>query len=745
MRDASGGGGGMPPTDGSATRHPLAPIFEPRSIAVVGASADPAKRGYQILRALGEGGFRGEIYPVNPKGGSLMGHQVFPSVRSLPEPPDLAVLCTPAERAPALVRECGEAGIGGAVVLAVGFGESGTEGNALQAALVDAARETGIRVVGPNTSGLLNLRAGANLIGARGVRPGRIALLVQSGNMALTLMTEATETTWDGISICAGLGNEADLTFGEALDYLGAHPDTEAVIVYVEGFADVRGFLDVASRVTRDKPVVVIKSGRSERGAASALSHTGALAGPYELLKAGLAQAGAVEVRRTDELLAVAHALATQPIPSPERGTVILSDGGGQGTLAIDMLSDAGVPLAALSDDTRTALRALLGPAAAVGNPVDLAGAADSDPRAFAHTLDLIVRDDAVGSVLVVGLFGGYAIRFSETLGDAELGAAHTMTRTADRAEVALVVHSMYARHRSPPLEVLGRAGVPVLGSLDTACRCIAEIHAHRARLDRPAWSPLAAAAVGGRGRADSTSAPATERRTDPTARTARTALTEPDARTLLGEHGVTFGESAVARTPDEAAAAVARLGRCALKIVSEGIVHKRDAGGVALDVVDEAGARDAFERVTDAAARWLAEHDSPAEPPAVLVVPMAEPPIVELLVGATRDPSLGPVLTVGAGGSWVELFRDVAHRLLPVAEADVRAMLDELSIAALLTGVRGEPPADVDAVVRCALGIARCVAERPDVLEVEINPLFVYSDRAAPVDARVIVEAGRG
>lgn len=714
--------------------HPLAALFDPRSIAVVGASADPSKRGHQILRALGESGYRGRILPVNPRGGSILGHQVFPSVASLPVAADLAVLCTPAASAPELVRACGERGIAGAIVLAVGFGESGPEGADLERRLVEEGRAHGVRIVGPNTSGLLNMHGGANLIGARGVRPGGIALVVQSGNMALSLMNEATDRSWSGISVCVGVGNGADLGFAEVLGYLRDHEDTRAVIVYAEGIPRARAFLEVAAATTRAKPVVMIKAARSARGALCALSHTGAVAGPYDRLRAGLAQAGVVELERADELLHVAETLAGQPAAPVGAGVAILSDGGGQGTLAVDTLDDLGAPLADLGDRTRGRLRALLGPAAAVGNPVDLAGAADADPRAFARALDVIAEDAAVGAVLVVGLFGGYGIRFTDRLTEPETEAGRAMADTMRLAGKGLVVHSMYASHRSLPLEALGRRGVPVVESLDVACRCVAELCRRGRMLARPRWDASARGPTG--------SAPTAASGILSAARASgRTALTEPEARALLGEHGLTFPRSLVVHGPDEAADAVRRLGGAvALKLVSAVILHKTEAGGVALDVATEADARARFDEIARAAAGYADAHALRREPPAALVTRMAEPARAELLVGATRDPGLGPVLTIGAGGVWVEALRDVAHRVLPVGPHDVEEMIAELRIARLLTASRGLPAVDAGATVRAAVAVAACLELHPEVAEVEVNPLFVRADGVEPIDARVVL-----
>ncbi len=454
----------------------LARIFDPRSVAVIGASRNPVKRGHQILRALDESRYEGRVYPVHPAGGRLLGRDVYKSVDALPEATDLAVICTPGSTAPDLVRACGRRGVAGAVVLAVGFGEAGAEGVRLQARLRDVARESGVRVIGPNTSGLLNLPKGVNLIGARGVRPGGIALLVQSGNIALDLMTQVTRRSSLGVSICCGLGNEVDMGFGEVLAFLGHHDETRAIVLHIEGCRDLRSLLVAAASVTPHKPVVAIKSGRTAAGAHVALSHTGTIAGPYDRLRAGFAQAGIVEVRRTDELLAVAAGLGWQPSAPPGTGVAILSDGGGQSTLAVDALHEMGVPLAALATETSVKLRECLGPAAAVHTPVDVAGAADSDPAVFARALTLLAADPSVGVILLVGLFGGYAIRFSETLATSEARTARSMAAEMRAAGKGLVVHSQYAAHSSDALSALRDAHVPVIESLEVACRVAAEL-----------------------------------------------------------------------------------------------------------------------------------------------------------------------------------------------------------------------------------------------------------------------------
>lgn len=719
------------------SRPSLERIFDPSSIAVVGASADPAKRGYQIVKALAESGYEGSVHPVNPRGGELLGLRVVEAVEDLPEGVDLAVLCTPASMSPQLVRGCGARGIAGAVVLAVGFGEAGAEGDALERELVEAARESGVRIVGPNTSGMLNLHRGVNLVGARGVRPGGLAVLVQSGNMALALMTEVTERSWDGLSIYLGVGNQVDLGFAEALEYLEGHDETRAVMAYVEGLREPGDFLAAAARVGRIKPIVLLKSGRTEPGAQAALSHTGAVAGPYRRLHAGLAQAGVVELTRADELLHVAETLGRQPVPAPGQGIAILSDGGGQGTLAVDWLTEAGAALATLSDATRHRLRELLGPAAAVSNPVDLAGAADGDPAVFGQAMEAIVADAAVGTVLVIGLFGGYGIRFADSLTEPEKEGATAMAAAARDAGRGLVVHTMYAAHRSAPLEILGQAGVPVVGSLEVACRCVTELQRRGAWLAREPWAyepPEARGAPGG----GPDLHPALRQAADE----GRQTLTEPEARSVLSDVGLEFGPSFIADSEGGVVDALRTLdGPVVVKLVSTLITHKSDADGVVVGVATEADAVAAYRRIRAGAQRYAQAHDlEVTHDLRVMVVPHLPAPRAELLVGAQRDPDIGPVLTLGAGGIWVEALADVAVRVLPVDDDDVRTMLGELRIASVLEGGRGRQAVGFDPVLQAAHAVARVLERWPGVEEVEVNPLFVYEDRVVPVDARIVL-----
>jgi acyl-CoA synthetase (NDP forming) len=702
-------------------------LLRPRSIVVVGASSDPSKRGYQVIPALRETGFRGDIHLVNPRGGEILGIPVTPTIEALPSGVELALVCRPAPTVPGIIEECAARGVRGAVVLATGFREAGEDGATLEGRLREVIRRTGVRVVGPNTSGILNMRVGLNLIGARAVRPGSVALLLQSGNVALALMTEITERTSAGISVCVGVGNEVDVGFHEVLDWLGRDPDTSVVLMYADGFREPRALLETASRVTCRKPVVLLGAGRTREGATAARSHTGALAGAHEVLAAGLAQAGVTEVRRADELMPVGLALATQTA-AEGGGVAILSDGGGYGVVAADALIEGGTRLAELGEATRARLRGILGARAAVGNPVDVGGPADADPTVFVRVAETLAADPEVGAILVIGLFGGYHIRFDPALEEAECSAARGMAEAMRRAGKGIVVHSMYALRRTSPLRTLEGEGVPVIASLDAACTATSALV--RRASGRVTWPPPVA--VEPSGRLDEADVAAAVRRTRATAASGSSALTEPEARRLLATFGVPLGEAELCASAEEAVAAAERFGGpVAVKVVARGVLHKTEVGGVALDVLGEKEVRQAFDAMR-------------ARTPGlegVLVSPMLPEPVAQVLVGARRDPGLGPVLTLGAGGVAVEILRDVVHRVLPVGPGEVRSMARALKTSPLLLGHRGAPAVDLCALEAAAAGVARCLTEVDVVTEVEVNPLYLYRDGARAVDARVLLE----
>ena len=713
-------------------RSPLHDILAPSGIAVVGASADPTKRGYKAMVGLINGGYQGHIYPINPKADHILGVQAWPSLTEMPGCPELALLCTPAATVPALIAECGRRGVKGAVILASGFGETGEEGAALEAQMMEIARAHGVRIIGPNTSGMFNLHHQINLLALDNVKPGDIGIVSQSGNMLLSLALEAQHNGQVGFSTYVGPGNQSDIGFNDYLRYLGEDEHTRVATLYVEGFRDGQQFLKVARDVTAMKPVVVYKSGATEQGQKAASSHTGALAGSYQMTVDLLRQAGVSVVQYSDEILPVAEGLGRLQ-KAPGKRVAVISDGGGQATIAADRLSEAGLTLAELSDATRSALREVLLPQASTLNPVDVAGSSDANPSLLASCIELVMADEGVDSVFLVGMFGGYSLRFAESLMGDEMRGAERMVELAQASEKPLVIYSLYAPIKPPALRRLHEAGLPVYSSIEHAVRVLAALGERGEYLaNQQVQETIAPAAPSETGKAMLKAAKAEGRD-----------LLEFEAKGLLAEHGIAVPEEWLVRREDELAEIAQRTqGKpLAMKVVSKDILHKSDAGGVKLNLVGEAPLRDAFQAIQSNAQAY----DPNAQIEGVLVTPMAEKG-VEVIIGMLRDPIFGPVLMFGLGGIFVEVLEDVAFRSLPLTLHDAQSMVDQLKAQKVLAGVRGAAGVDKQALVSLLMQVSQLVEAYPEISELDLNPVIAYpkghsAANYAIVDARIIVE----
>jgi acyl-CoA synthetase (NDP forming) len=704
-------------------------ILDARSVAVVGASRDERKRGHQAVRALLDSRFDGDIYPVNPHEERILGLHCQPSVDAIPGPVDLALITTRADTVPGVLEACGKRGVAGAVIVGGGFGELGGEGRRLQERIVQIARHHGLRLVGPNTSGLINVHSGLNLVGLPNVPRGDIALVSQSGNMGLHLITEASIKSQKGFSYYVGVGNEADIRFHEYVDFLTEDPKTRVIVVYVEGLSDGRAFLQQAYRTTLKKPIVLLKGGRSATGSRSVGSHTGALAGISEVSRTAFTRAGIITLESSDELLPAAEALSSLP-PMARPSVAILADGGGHATIAADVLSDDGLRLPHLGRATRDQLAAVLSPNASLRNPVDVAGSTDSDPGVFADCARILLEDPAVSGLLLVGLFGGYGIRFADRLRFIEEDAAHRMGKLVRELGKPIVVHSLYTFAHPHALDLLRYYGIPVVDSVDVACRLMAVLARYGHRLAathrRTTFVFRWGAKARPEGRALVEGALAEGRR----------ALLEHEAKHLLALHGAPVSADRLAATAAEAAdLAEAAAGPIALKVSSPDVLHKSDVGGVRLGLEGRDAVHSAFEEIVAAVKRQRPGADLRG----CVVSPMAAPG-VEVIIGTKVDAQFGPVVMFGIGGILVEVLKDVVFRVLPVSRYAAREMVSEIRSAPILNGVRGQPPVDHDTLVRLILTVSELVQAYPEIHEMDLNPVIARPDGASVVDARILL-----
>ncbi len=708
-------------------------IFNAESVAVIGASTDETKRGYQAVRTLLDSGYQGRIYPVNPKLERLLGLTCYPGVLDIPYDVDVALITTPAKTIPSILKDCGSKGVAGAVVIAAGFSETGEEGRKLQKQMVQAAEQAGVRVVGPNTNGLINFTTGLNLVGMRGVPLGEYAVLTQSGNMALHLITDAIHRTREGLSHYVGIGNESDLKFHEYLDYLGKEPSARALVMYAEGFSRGREFLRSAYKASYQKPIVVLKSGRSSIGKRSAGSHTGALAGSPAVSAAALKSAGVMALDNPDALFPVAQTLSRLPKMAGDR-VAILADGGGHATIAADLLSDQGLSLPELNPETQKGLMSLLPGNASAVNPVDVAGGSDANPYVLAQCAELILADEQIDALMMVGMFGGYHIRFADKLKYNEERAAHGLGQVLQTSGRPIIIHSIFTPHNTHPIEILRHYGVPVYDSLSIAACCAGALSRYSRHLRQPE-DPGRFRLEPGKGALEEGRAILNNALSQ-----GRNALLETEAKKLLSLHGGAVLPEALAASAQEAVELAARMGgKVACKIVSPDILHKTEANGVRLGLCaqDVGGA---FEDVI----RSAREHAPDAELLGCLIGPMADPGL-EMIVGAKADEQFGPVIMCGLGGVMVEVFKDVAFRVAPLGENDAREMMSELNGAPLLDGVRGKAGVDKEALVRLLMVASRIMEAYPEIAELDLNPVIAREDGLSVVDARVILKGRQG
>jgi acetyltransferase len=700
------------------------PFFTPNGVAIIGASRDPSKLSYGIVRNLvdPEHRYPGPVYPVNPKADEILGLKCYPDIAAVPDPVELAILILPAPMAPAAIEACGRRGIKAAVIISGGFREVGPEGAERERQIVAIARRYDMRLMGPNGIGVIDTHTPLNTTFVKGMPPtGHIAFLSQSGALCGGVI-DWTIGRGIGFSRFLSVGNEADVNETDLLPFLAADETSRVITLYLEDVKGGPAFVAALRQAAARKPLLALKAGRTAGGQIAAASHTGALAGAHAAFRAACKQTGVIEVESIQALFNGALALAYQPPPAGNR-IAILTNAGGPAALAADALEGAGLSLARTRPETQAALRSFLIADAQVAGPVDLLGGAhEHDYRVALQTL---LADPAVDGVL--------AILVPQALVNA--------------AAVVETIGAVAAAQSQPARPVL--ACLMGEASLDEAFKA-----AHAARLPAYTFPEDAVAAFGmlwqrarwvrrgsvgvrecGSGGAGGVwecgGVGAGERITQYATRTTHY------ASSLLAAYGIATPPEALATNADEAAASARRIGfPVVLKLISPNILHKTDVGGVLLNVQDEAAARAGFDTLVGRAAA--------AHPVAAVTGVQVQKMIrggQEVIVGVKRDPTFGPLVMFGLGGIYVETLRDVSFRLAPLTADDAAEMIDEVRSAKLLTGVRGAPPADRVALIEAIVRIGRLAAEHPEITELDINPLLALpkGQGAVAVDVRII------
>ena len=698
--------------------HYLGALFEPRSVALVGASESPAKVGGRVLENLRSGGYRGALFAVNPRHANVRGVPCVPSVDRLPQPVDLAVIATPPGTVPGIIEQCGKLGIRSAVVITAGFSEVGREGAQLEVELLANARRYGVRVLGPNCIGLMRLPLGLNATFARGhALPGSLALVSQSGAVCTAMIDWAT-SNGVGFSSVISLGGSTDLDFGEVIDYLSVDEKTEHILLYIEGVRDGRRLVSSMRAAARIKPVILMKVGRHPAGSRAAVSHTGAIVGKDDVFDAVVRRTGAVRVRAMQDLIAAAQALSAHVHPSGDRLAVI-TNGGGPGVMAADRAADLGVELATLSPGTIDALQRTLPSNWSHGNPIDLIG--DAGPDRYRAAVRACLDDPAIDGI--VAILTPQAMTEPNEAGAAVVEVAYNASKPVIAAwmgEASVEVARAQMR----------KAGLPVFRGPETAV----ETFAHLAEFYRNQRALL--------------QAPGPLAHTDPpdfaTARAlvraalaeGRRALTGIESKALLEAFHIRVATTRKAADAQEAARVAQQMGfPIVMKIDSPDVTHKSDVGGVRLALPDAGSVRTAFAEMVETVARRKPQ----ARIAGVTLERMiARPHARELMVGILRDSIFGPAIAFGAGGIAVEVLMDRTIALPPLNATLVADMIRGTRVGKMLGEFRNLPAVDRGALEAVLLRVSELACEIPELEELDINPLIADEEGAIAVDARV-------
>ncbi len=696
-------------------------FFKPNSVAVIGASTDQDKLGYAVLENLVEGGYvgRGKVYPINLDADEILGHKAYPSVKDVPGDIDLAVVVIPYPYVPSVLEECGEKGIPGVVVISAGFREAGMEGLERELELIEIAEEYGIRLVGPNCLGIIDTFTPLNASFSAGTPPrGPMAFMSQSGALGTAILDWAQAGRL-GLSKFVSLGNKADVSEIDLLKAWTEDEDTKVILMYSEGLPNGEEFIKTAREVTRELPLVAIKSGVTESGSRAVSSHTGSLAGSEQAYQAAFRQAGVLRADDMAGLFDMALALGYQPPLQGDR-IAIITNAGGPGILATDALEHRGMSLIDLDIETIQALEQYLPDAASAANPVDVLGDARADRYRFA--LQTVSQDPNVDGLLVV--------LTPQAMTEIE-ATARAIGELSEKIDKPLLACFMGEAKVEAGIKILRKYEVPNYSFPERAAMAFRAMSDYREIRNRPQPEFETFDVEDG----------AVQKVLQKTKDEDRYAIGDSEAWDILTAYGIRIPETELAETQEEAVRIAADIGYpVVLKIASPDILHKTDVGGVKVGLESAEEVRDAFELMIYRAERYLPE----AQIWGCQVQEMAPPGGLEVLIGMNRDPQFGPLLTFGLGGIYVEALKDVTFRVAPFSRREAENMLHEIRSRALLEGVRGQPPVDQEAIVDILLRMGQLVQTFPEIAEFDINPLMVYpeSQGAIAIDMRLVLSS---
>jgi acetyltransferase len=698
-------------------------IFNPKSIAVIGASDEEDSVGHALIKNLTERGYKGNIYPVNIHKAEILGLKAYPKLEQIPVPVDLAVIAIPAKNVPEIVEQCGKAGIQGIIIISAGFKEIGPEGKVLEDQISEIKNKYGLRIIGPNCLGIIrpSINLNATFINEM-PKPGNMAFISQSGALGTAILDWALHENI-GFSNFVSIGSMIDVDFGDLIDYFGTDPKTRSILMYMEGVDDARKFMSAARHFARTKPVIVVKAGKFSESAKAAASHTGSLTGEDMVYDAAFKRAGIVRVDEIADLFNCAEVLGMQPLPKGPN-IAIVTNAGGPGVMAIDALIARGGKLAKLSSKTMDKLNSILPNYWSRGNPIDILGDAQADR--YKAVVELCLKDENIDGVLII----------------------YTPQAVADPAEIAKSIVALYKSQGDYTKTVLtsfmgygavekansffNENSIPTYSTPEQAVKTYVYMYQYKRNLEllyeqpeelsvdvvppkRPIMVLLKNVAMDN-----------------------RELLTEAEAKELLEHYNFSVVKTEVARTAEEAAFFASQIGYpVVLKILSPQITHKTDAGGVALDITSKTELLEAFDRII----KRVKEYNPNVEIQGVTVQPMIKKKGYEVIIGAKTDPIFGPVILFGMGGIGVELYKDVAVGLPPLNQTLARRIIEETKVYQLMKGYRNLPPANIKLLEEIMVRFSQMIVDFAQIKEADINPLLIDEKEATILDARIVID----
>jgi acetyltransferase len=698
-------------------------IFNPKSVAIIGASDTEGSVGHAIVKNFTQLSFAGKVYFVNNKKPEIMGVKTYPSVDKIPEEIDLAMIATPAKTVPDVMEECGKAHVKGVIIVSAGFKEIGPQGKALEDKVAQIARIYGIRVVGPNCIGIIRPRNNLNATFLDKMpKAGKIAFLSQSGALGSAILDWAISENI-GFSNFVSVGSMLDVDFGDLIDYFGSDPKTKSILMYVEGITQARKFMSAARHFARTKPIIVVKSGKFTESAKAAASHTGSLSGQDDVYDAAFKRAGVVRVDEIADLFNAAEVLGTQPLPKGKR-LAIITNAGGPGVMTTDALIAQGGQLAQLSKKSIDGLNEVLPPFWSHGNPVDVLGDAKSDR--YKAALETCLNDENVDGIAI--------IMTQQAVSDA-VGIAKSIVEVVKSKSYqtkTIVTSFMGSGAVLEANNILNANNIPTYSTPEQAVKTYMTMYHYQRNVEllyeTPEEMPVDASPP---------KRPVTVILKN-AAMEDREVLTEDEAKKILKYYNFPVVRTEAANTVDEAVAYAQQMGfPVVLKILSPQIIHKSDVGGVILNIHNESEVREAFELLIQRATA----HNPAAHIIGVTVQPMVEKKGHEIIIGGKTDPVFGPTVLFGMGGVGVELFKDYSIGLPPLNTTLIRRMLEETKVYRLLKGYRGSAPVDLKKLEETLLTFSQLLVDFPQIKEIDINPMLISEKAACILDARIVVD----